>query len=45
MKTQTQINTMHRPFYLTLIIFFFSTGVHAQMIENAGDYMSAMFNA
>jgi len=36
---------MRRPFYFLLITFFFSSGVHAQMIENAGDYMSAMSNA
>lgn len=36
---------MHRPFYLLLIIVFFSTKVHSQMIENAGDYMTAMSNA
>ena len=36
---------MRRPFYFLLIILFLSTGVHAQMIENAGDYMSAMSNA
>jgi len=36
---------MRRPFYFFVIIFFFATSVHAQMIENAGDYMSAMSNA
>ena len=37
---------MRRPFYFLVIIFtFLATGVHAQMIENAGDYMTAMSNA
>jgi hypothetical protein len=36
---------MYRPFYFLLIIFFFATRVHAQMIENASDYMTAMSNA
>jgi len=36
---------MRRCFYFLLIIFFLSARVHAQMIENAGDYMTAMSNA
>ncbi len=36
---------MRRNFYFLLIAFYFSSGVHAQMIENAGDYMTAMSNA
>lgn len=36
---------MHRGFYFLLFIFYFSSGAHAQAIENAGDYMTAMSNA
>jgi hypothetical protein len=35
-----------RPFfYFLFFTFYFSSGVHAQVIENAGDYMTAMSNA
>ena len=36
---------MRRAFYFLLFAFYFSSKVHAQMIENAGDYMTAMSNA
>src|SRR5450432_876603 len=36
---------MRRCFYLLLFIFCFSPKIHAQMIENAGDYMTALSNA
>ena len=36
---------MRRLFYILLFTFYFSTRSHAQMIENAGDYMTAMSNA
>ncbi len=36
---------MRRYFYFLLFTFYFSSRVHAQMIENAGDYMTAMSNA
>ena len=36
---------MRRLFYILLFTFYFTTRPHAQMIENAGDYMTAMSNA
>ena len=36
---------MRRYFYFLLFTFYFSTKAHGQMIENAGDYMTAMTNA
>ncbi len=36
---------MRRNFYFLLFTFCFSSAVHAQVIENAGDYMTAMSNA
>jgi hypothetical protein len=36
---------MHRVFYILLLAVSFSFPVHAQMIENAGDYMTALSNA
>jgi hypothetical protein len=36
---------MRRYFYFLLFTFYFSQKVHAQMVENAGDYMTAMSNA
>ena len=36
---------MRRFFYFLLFTFYFSLKTHAQMIENAGDYMTAMSNA
>ncbi len=36
---------MRRCFYFLLFIFYFSSGSLAQVIENAGDYMTAMSNA
>jgi hypothetical protein len=36
---------MRRYFYFLLFICYFSTKAHGQMIENAGDYMTAMSNA
>ena len=36
---------MRRCFYFLLFTFYFSSGSHAQVIENAGDYMTAMSNA
>jgi hypothetical protein len=36
---------MRRCFYFLLFTFYFSSRTHAQMIENAGDYMKAMSNA
>ena len=38
-------NSMRRFFYFLFFTFYFSIGAHAQMIENAGDYMTAMSNA
>ncbi|HEY4935869.1 MAG TPA: hypothetical protein VII44_04780 [Puia sp.] len=36
---------MRRYFYFLLFTFYFSSGTRAQVIENAGDYMTAMSNA
>ncbi len=36
---------MRRCFYFLLFTFYFSSGSRAQVIENAGDYMTAMSNA
>ena len=36
---------MRRCFYFLLFTFYFSSKTHAQMIENAGDYMTALSNA
>src|SRR5450631_994317 len=36
---------MRRYFYYLLFTFYFSAKAHGQMIENAGDYMTAMSNA
>jgi hypothetical protein len=36
---------MRRYFYYLLFTFYFSAKVHGQMIENPGDYMTAMSNA
>jgi hypothetical protein len=36
---------MRRCFYFLLFTFYFSPKTHAQTIENAGDYMTAMTNA
>jgi hypothetical protein len=36
---------MRSCFYLLIFTFFFSCGICAQAIENAGDYMNAMANA
>jgi hypothetical protein len=36
---------MRQCFYFLLFTFYFSSGSHAQVIENAGDYMTAMSNA
>jgi hypothetical protein len=36
---------MRRCFYFFLFTFYFSSVTHAQVIENAGDYMTAMSNA
>lgn len=36
---------MRRYFYFLFFTFYFSIGANAQMIENAGDYMTAMSNA
>src|ERR1700722_6325301 len=36
---------MRRFFYFLLFTFYFSLRGHAQLIENAGDYMTAMSNA
>ena len=35
---------MRRCFYLLIFTFYFSSRAHAQIIENAGDYMTAMSN-
>src|SRR5438874_12824447 len=45
MKLFNQNKYMHRCFSFLLFTFYFSLKTHAQMIENAGDYMSAMTNA
>ena len=36
---------MRRCYYFLLFTFYFSLRSHAQVIENAGDYMTAMSNA
>jgi hypothetical protein len=36
---------MRHCFYLLFFSFYFSSGIHAQTIENAGDYMTALSNA
>ena len=36
---------MRRFFYFLFFIFYFTSKTHAQIIENAGDYMTAMTNA
>src|SRR5258705_13350775 len=40
-----QNHRMRRVFYFLFFIFCFAPRVHAQLIENAGDYMTAMSNA
>src|ERR1700733_11655237 len=36
---------MRPSFYFLIFTFFFSCGIRAQTIENAGDYMNALANA
>jgi hypothetical protein len=42
---KTTYTIMHRCFYLLILTLLCTPRVHGQMIENAGDYMTAMSNA